>query len=99
MKNSAKALESYRNEIDGIDKQIVRLLNQRTACAIEIGTMKAKQNLHVFAPEREETVLKKIVENNKGPMSNQALCDIYAVIMQESRRIQGQHQKSGDGEQ
>lgn len=98
LKNSVKMLETYRDQIDGIDKQIVQLLNQRTVCAIEIGSIKAKQNLPVFVPEREEAVLNKITENNQGPMGNQALRDIYALIIQESRRLQEQSQKFGDGD-
>ena len=46
-------LESLRDEIDEIDTQIVRLLNQRVQAAVEIGRIKAELGVDPYDPARE----------------------------------------------
>lgn len=48
-----------RNKIDGLDSELVRLLNERAEVAKAIGEIKAKAGLPVYRPEREAEVFKK----------------------------------------
>ena len=54
------SLESLRDEIDEIDSQIVRLLNQRVQAAVEIGRIKDELGVDPYDPAREEEVFKKL---------------------------------------
>ena len=74
-------LDMLRAEIDRLDDQIVRLLNERAALAIEIGAIKHAQGEALYAPQRERRVLSRVMERNAGPMSQRAVCRIYAEIM------------------
>jgi hypothetical protein len=50
-------IEDLRNRIDVIDQQLVRLLNVRVACAVEVGRLKHDMGLAVYQPDREAQVL------------------------------------------
>ena len=45
--------DQWRKRIDEIDQQLVRLLNERSQCAVEIGHI--KKQLNVPIDERAET--------------------------------------------
>ena len=51
------SIEDLRNRIDLIDEQLVRLLNVRVACAVEVGRLKHEAGLAVYQPDREAQVL------------------------------------------
>ena len=44
------SLEEHRKAIDGIDKKLVRLLNERTGHALAIGTIKLEAGEEIYAP-------------------------------------------------
>ncbi len=66
-----KALAGVRAEIDGIDAELLRLLNQRARCAQKVGEIKAEHGEagHIYRPEREAQVLRRLQESNPGPLS------------------------------
>ena len=49
-------IEELRGRIDVIDDQLVRLLNVRVACAVEIGRLKQGKGVAIYQPEREKQV-------------------------------------------
>ena len=53
-------LKKYRVEIDKIDEELVRLINQRCNMAIEIGKIKKEKNLHLVNRKREEEVIARV---------------------------------------
>lgn len=65
-------LQQFRDTIDAIDCQIVHLLNER-----------AQQGIHLknYDSVREAEMLRKPVELNHGPLSNEALCAIYRELI------------------
>ena len=46
-------LEDLRKRIDLLDESLVRLLNARAACALEIGRIKRDMGLPIYQPTRE----------------------------------------------
>ena len=80
------SLEEYRTQIDGIDRQIVELLNKRAVIVSRIGQIKKEAHLPVTAPARERQVLERVVESGKGgPLPAATLRRIYEVILREMR--------------
>ncbi|MAN38298.1 MAG: prephenate dehydratase [Opitutae bacterium] len=77
-------LESLRDEIDEIDTQIVRLLNQRVQAAVEIGRIKAELGVDPYDPAREEQVFEKLGAINDGPMQGDSLRTIYREVISAS---------------
>ena len=71
------SLDNLRERIDKIDRQLVDLLNQRLQCVIEVGEVKArskeKGDVSIFRPEREATLVRRLLKENKGPISDAQL--------------------------
>ena len=74
-------LSAIRTQIDGLDRRIVDLLNERLALAAEIGKLKRSQGGQIYVAEREDAVLRKVCELNGGPIKDDALKAIYREIM------------------
>jgi len=74
-------LQQLRSRIDEIDRQLVRALNARTKCVLEIGKIKHATGREIYAPDREEAVFRRVVGHNPGPLTNDSLRAIYREIM------------------
>ncbi len=53
----ALGIPSLRDEIDRIDRQLVKLLAARQASSVEIARRKADRDLEIYAPDREEELI------------------------------------------
>lgn len=81
-------LEDWRNEIDAIDAEIVRLINQRASAAVKIGALKAQAGLPTVDDDRETAILRGVCGKNPGVLEDESLVRIFRQIIRESRRIQ-----------
>lgn len=88
MEDLNKRIQKYRIEIDNFDEQIVDLLNKRAISATEIGHIKREYNAPVYAPTREEDVIKHVKGVNPGPLSDEAIARLFERIIDESRRLE-----------
>ena len=66
----------------------MRLLNSRSACAVEIGRMKRRLGLPVYSPEREAWILERVMRENPGPLDPTAVRRVFERIIDESRRLE-----------
>lgn len=86
-----KDLSEYRKEIDRIDDEIVRLLNERSKSVVEIGKLKkekdAEANLHT--PGREAAIIERLTKLNTGPFPSDAIRSVYREIMSASLSLEG----------
>ena len=82
------SIEDWRTKINGIDRKLVELLNERSRCAIEIGKMKHEQNLRVYDPEREQEVIRNVCGDNKGPLDDEGIKRLFERIIDECRRVE-----------
>jgi chorismate mutase/prephenate dehydratase len=71
-------LARLREGIDAIDSEVLRLINERAKIAHRIGEI--KQGV-IYRPEREAQVLRRLAEENPGPLSDQAVQRISREIM------------------
>jgi chorismate mutase/prephenate dehydratase len=81
-------LQPLREQIDAIDAQILELLGRRGKVAQEVGHVKAETNAPVFRPEREAQVLRKVADNNPGPLKDQDVQTIFREIMSSCRALE-----------
>jgi chorismate mutase len=84
-------IEELRRRIDVIDDQLVRLLNVRVACALEIGRLKHDAGMPIYDPEREKKVLALVRESAthlSGPLEAEAVVRIFERIIDEARRAE-----------
>ena len=78
-----KALAGVRAEIDGIDAELLHLLNQRARCAQKVGEIKAEHGEagHIYRPEREAQVLRRLQDANPGPLPNENITFFFREVM------------------
>ena len=75
-------LDALRKKIDQLDEEIVRLLNERTSAAADIGKVKQKTASDVYVPSREKAVLERVCElSEAGPLKDKNIRAIYREIM------------------
>ena len=81
-------IDNWRMKIDEINIKLVKLLNERVSCAIEIGKIKKQNKLPIHDPSRESHILEKITSVNDGPISNRSLQTIFKTIVEENRKAE-----------
>ncbi|AKJ64274.1 prephenate dehydratase [Kiritimatiella glycovorans] len=81
-------LDQWRGKIDAIDAELVRLLNERTRIALEIGKLKKEAGAEIYVPSRERAVLQRLEELNGGPLPAESLRAIYREIMSASLALE-----------
>lgn len=80
----------WRKKIDEIDRQLLKLLNERATCAIEIGKIKKKAGMPVHDPNREKEIFARLRGMNEGPFSNKAVENLFSCLIRESRRLESE---------
>lgn len=82
-------MKQYREKIDRIDAEIVRLIGERAEIAREIAAEKTRENLPLYQPDREQQVYDKIARLNPGILDDESLRNIYREIMSATLRLEG----------
>lgn len=79
----SQELAGVRTEIDGIDAELLKLLNQRARCAQKVGEIKARHGEagHIYRPEREAQVLRRIQDHNPGPLGDEQVTWFFREVM------------------
>ena len=93
-----KTLDDWRRQIDTLDSELLRLLNQRAAIACEIALVKVAAGLPAYDGNRERQVLARVTEQNTGPLDQQSVTDIFAGIIRETRRLGTQRMQEQTGD-
>ena len=81
-------LDELRKRIDALDTEILRCLNERARCALEIGDIKRANNAVYYVPERERDVYDKLLRENQGPLTEAANKAIYREIISAVRALE-----------
>jgi chorismate mutase-like protein len=74
-------LTELRQRIDALDGELLKLLNERTRIAREIGVIKNRESLPIYSPDREMKLLRSLVDRSEGPLPPEAIRAIYREIM------------------
>lgn len=88
----------WRKKIDEIDLELVKLLDQRSQCAIEIGKLKHKLDIEIYDPRREDEVIGRVWKEANGPLSKEAIKRLFERIIDESRRAERESRGPEDSE-
>ncbi|MFY9327715.1 MAG: prephenate dehydratase [Georgfuchsia sp.] len=78
MSDNKDELAKLRENIDRIDGEMLRLLNERARFAHKIGEVKQGS---IYRPEREAQVLRRLAEENPGPLESGTVQYIFREIM------------------
>ena len=81
-------LDDWRKKIDGLNAQMLKILNDRARCALAIAELKKRKMLPIHDPHRERRILESVLAENTGPLSDEAVRHIFECIMEEHRRLE-----------
>ncbi|OYY93720.1 MAG: chorismate mutase [Hydrogenophilales bacterium 28-61-23] len=81
----SEELLSLRKQIDAVDDQVLRLLNERARLAQSVGHVK---NGVVYKPEREAQVVRRMQADNPGPLPAESISVLYKEIMSACRALE-----------
>ena len=82
------SLNDLRIKIDELDKKLIKLLNDRTQVALEIGKIKTDTGREIYAPDRETAIYRKIDSLEEGALPKDAIKAIYREIMSASLSLE-----------
>ena len=83
-----REIERLREQIDGLDAQIVRLISERAGAANAIGRLKQNAELPVYEPKREQDVFAHVKRMNAGPLTDADMLHVYERIIDVMRGLQ-----------
>ena len=92
-------IEDWRQKIDDLDRQLVRLINERAQCAREIGRLKRNAAMPIYEPDREKIIFQNIVRLNAGPLSDVQLRQVYERLVDVMRQVQSEEMAPEAGNQ
>ena len=83
-------LNQLRLEIDRLDDELLKLLNQRSEVSRKVGEAKRAEdpNPAIYRPEREAHILRRLRDSNPGPLPAEAVSRIYHEILSASSALQ-----------
>lgn len=88
-KQTHPALETWRNQIDAIDEQVLQLIAKRRQIVLEIGEYKRAHGLPPLDAERWEQVLQsKMFLAQKLDVSPAFIRDLYNLIHEYSLELE-----------
>src|SRR5690606_20486963 len=81
-------MNELRQEIDSIDRELVRLLDRRAEIARGVGQYKAARGVEVYDPARHEAVIERAVAMGNGSYPKESLRHLWREILSVSLQIQ-----------
>ncbi len=79
-------LKQLRARIDAVDLEILRLVSERASAAHAIG--KLKDDGTVYRPEREAQVLRRLAQNNPGPLPDKVVMHLFTEVISACRALE-----------
>ncbi|HYX66363.1 MAG TPA: prephenate dehydratase [Burkholderiales bacterium] len=79
-------IEKLRGQIDRLDDELLRLLNERARLAQQVGEL--KNGAPAYRPEREADILRRLSDKNRGPLSAQRLAGVFREVISACRALE-----------
>ena len=91
MSRKSTEADDIRADIERIDSELIRLINERAGHAMDAG--RAERALDgaeapLYRPERQAQLLRRVEQINPGPISNAAMQHIVTEIVSACRAIE-----------
>ncbi len=81
-------LQQLREQVDEVNLQILKLLNERAQLASEIGIVQQELGTSFYDPEREANMLTALQQANNGPFSNEVISALFREIFRASLALE-----------
>lgn len=80
---SKNPLSDLRVQIDAVDQQLLALISDRAKLAQQVALVKAEsgEGSAYYRPDREASVIKRILEHNQGPLPDEEMARLIREVM------------------
>ena len=79
-------LRQFREQISDTDRAIVDAINTRLELVARIKAYKESRGIDFLDPDRERSMLRELVDANSGPLSAEGLRELFAEILDLTKR-------------
>jgi chorismate mutase len=79
-------IKQYRDQISDNDLKIIDAINKRLKLVKQLRVYKEQHGVDFLDPAREEWMLTFVSRANKGPLSQDALAELYRGIVEITKR-------------
>jgi 3-deoxy-7-phosphoheptulonate synthase/chorismate mutase len=86
-------IEELRSRVDEVDRELISTLNERARIVQEIVAIKSEAGKPLFDPRREEEILRKVAEENQGPIYDTSIREIFEIILHRIRDMEVQREE------
>ncbi|MDQ3913664.1 MAG: chorismate mutase [Actinomycetota bacterium] len=86
-------IQELRSRVDEVDRELIRILNERALIVQEIAAIKAEVGKPLFDPKREEEILRRVAEENEGPIYDTSMREIFELILHRIRDLEVQREE------
>jgi len=83
--NDDPVIKQFRDQISDNDLKIIDLINKRLTLVDKLWRYKAEHGVDMYNPEREEWMVTFLSRANKGPLSQDALREVYKTIVEATK--------------
>lgn len=81
-------LDKYRNEIDVIDEEIIKLLDKRFQLSMQVKEYKDQRDIPVLDQKRETYIKEKILSYRGSQQVVEQILEVYSTILKSSKLLQ-----------
>ena len=78
-------VKQFRDQISDNDLKIIELINKRLSLVDKLWRYKAEHGMDTYNPEREEWMATFLTRANAGPLSQEALREVYKAIVETTK--------------
>ncbi|MEG0284288.1 MAG: chorismate mutase [Erysipelotrichales bacterium] len=81
-------LDKYRNEIDSLDEELIKLLDKRFQISMHIKEYKDDNNMAIKDEKRETYIKEKILSYRGSQQVIEQILEVYNTILKASKLLQ-----------
>jgi chorismate mutase len=79
-------IRQLRQQVSDNDRALVEAINARLRLVAKLKSYKESRGIDFVDPEREEWMLRDLSRANRGPLSQEGLEQIYAAVLDLTKR-------------
>jgi chorismate mutase len=79
-------IRQLRHQVSDNDRALIDAINTRLRLVTKLKQYKEERGFDFVDPEREEWMLRDISRANRGPLSQEGLEEVYAAILELTKR-------------
>jgi len=81
-------LDELRSSIDNIDDTLLKLYNERMEYVHKVGELKNTTGAPIYRPEREQSILNRLKDQNSGKLTNSAIDALFLEMFAVARNLE-----------